>query len=372
MSNKPRRKKKTKVVPIERTIPEAALAPPEANPDPVIVQRLKRLPDVDVVVTNTEPEALLFITPILRKMKEEYGSRSTLHVTKPSNPSFLSLVEGLDTVHGITVHNKIDENTISSIEKKSGNVIMFNFLAALQQTLVRGFHAPQGIAALTQIVLNQIECLNLEVSLDQAAADAAKTVYGEDYYVIAPEFIAAIDPQYTAQRIWDRNKWLEIIEYINEKTGEDVIVLSFKNGFDALLPEGRYDGAISIMADTAEEAAAIIVNAKMVLGIDAGFVQIARAFSKPIIHIHSGGPVSWSGSIYPPGDPRNGTTRIVAAIDINVIEANDVKGAFDELLEELAAHENVEETKEVRSDSEAEISTEGTETETCDVGEGGT
>jgi hypothetical protein len=297
-----------------------------------IVARLQRIPNVDVIVTNTEPEALLFITPILKKMKKEYGSKIHIHVTTPANPSFLDLIDGLQSIEEIHIHPKLDQKDIEKLEKKNGNVIMFNFLAALQQTVNRGLSAAQGMAALTQIVLNQIESLETEVALSVAAKKAALTIYGEGYIAVCPEFIAAIDHNYCIPRMWDRNKWLEVTTYLQETYGRDVVVLSFANGREPVLPQGVYDDIISVVSDNAEEVAAILSNADLVLGIDAAFVQIAKALGKPIVHIHSGGPISWSSSLYPMGDPRDGSTRILAAIDVNVITVDDVKKCVAELI----------------------------------------
>ena len=358
LSNKPKRKRKKHPVHEAVTPVSPALlgAPVPANvpnaqdlpnmPDNPMVTRLKANPVVDVVITNTEPEALVFVTPILRKMVNEYKSVITVHVTTPANPTYIDLIERLDTVQKVMVHQQIDQKVIEKLEKKSNNVIMFNYLAALQQTLARGLHASQGIAALTQIVLNPIDALNLEVALSKPAKAAAKTIYGKDYVLLCPEFIAAIDPNYCTQRIWNRNKWLEVASWLAEDCGKDVIILSFENGMEPVLPQGVYDKIVSVVSCDVEEVAAIISNASLVMGIDAGFVQIARALNKSILHIHSGGPVSWSASIYPHEDVRDGTTRVLAAIDINVITVEDVKQAYAELIGEkcvadISAHETL-------------------------------
>jgi len=344
------------------------LDPPQQEQELQVPAMLKKVKDVDIIITNTEPEALIFITPTLRKLKTDFDSKIVLHCTAPQNPSFLDLIRGLDTVKDIQVHQEINDDLVKKLEKNGSVVLMLNFLAAMKEGMPKGLHCPQALGAMVQIVLNQFECLEFEVSLPESAKKAASVVYGEDYFLICPEFMAGIDTQYTAQRCWDRNKWLEVIDVMNEKYDKEIIVLSFENGIEPILPPGIYDSCTSIVSKHTDEVTAIISNASIVLGVDAGFVQIARALNKSIIELHSGGPVSWSAAIYPM-DERNGSTRVLATIDINNLSIEDVLNAVEELESgESVIEDNEQETTKIRDGAEANANSEGTE-DNCTIGD---
>ena len=311
--------------------------PQQAPPD--MKQRLSNSKNYAVIITNNNPDQLIYTGPIFRHIYHQYGLKANVFTTYPLNHNWLSLLRGLPYVEDVQMSPTIEKGHFEKLEKEFDTVTMLNFGAAVGQGIPRGMNPTIAMAALIQIVLPGETLLSFDLPdelLDEANAAAEKYLEERklekgEYTVFAP-FVAKNTPQDQVNaQAWQRERWIELIE--SWESGDVVIIGESHN--DVILPDGIEDHVFSQNTDDFFELMGIMMHAKCVITIDNWYAVAARALKKPIVQIHAGMPISWSGAIYDHLSEHHGHTTIVASIIPTSIKTDNVIDAYHDLMERL-------------------------------------
>lgn len=348
MSKKRYRKQKPKIDEVQQKIidkAKEALAhqmklaqdPSEGGPQPppestVVKDNLKKSKTVAIIVTNTEPEAAIFCTPIFRMIKHDFKIETLdLFVTKPIHSSFLEIISN-DNIDAVEILEKIDDAAVEEFSKRYDMTLMLNYGVAIEQGMNRGLNASTALGAVTQLIPSGPESMNFDVEITEDSVDEAVEMLGgfDNYIVVAPGFSVKLHPNWTTGRIWHPAKWMALLDILSANNVKVVVIGT--NFYEQLLPDGIIDNVRCIYTNNVGALAEIIKRSKGVVTIDNGFSPMTMALGKKFVQIHSGGPISWSGGTYHNLSDHRDDSRVVASIDITSIEVDHVLEQISDLL----------------------------------------
>jgi len=308
------------------------------QPVPDMKERLKKANNYAVIITNNNPDQLIYTGPIMRHIYHQYGIKASVFTTHPLNHNWLSFIKGLPYVEDVKMSPTIEQDHFHKLEEEFDAVAMFNFGAAVGQGIPRGMNPTIAMAAMIQIVVPGETLLTYDLpeellSESETAADvylAERGIEKGDYVVFAPFFAANTPQEQMNAQNWSRERWLDLVD----QWGTTVIIIGEPHN-DVMVPDGITEDVFSVNTDDVFLQVGLMNSAKCVVCIDNWYAVVTRALKQPIVQIHTGMPISWSGATYDHLSQYHGRSTIVASIIPSSIEVSNVIDAYHDLMERM-------------------------------------